>query len=552
MANSQKLQSTLQKELNELKNLADEQMHAYQSQRALLYKGLAMVYLWWAKANKEKGLLEKLYKQNNIQYKKDIKANINFSPLLQYLWGMDGTANSVPIDLWNRTLNKVQTEVISNSYYKSNTVNKIISFISDKGGIRGLAGYDSMPPTEDVAKAPKVKKAKLPPSVEEKRHEKHLSNSVEYFVKEAKPITKFTTKHTLPTANSDIGLGLFRKTNNGYELLKSVDDRSLIEQALVNAYKRSSDSVPYTISFLTEVIATQTVPKPLENLSRSLADKSKAKTKDGKVMDSLKRLLYMSKEGVFLLSANRSDCSVVTIASPKRKIMSSKHDVAMSVNDSTWIENNVIHSGDINFFTTDSPNKMQVASSKEHPTHKVRFENSLTKRFSFIRFYPLTIFSEGINRQQAIQAVAIKAVHKAKFDANWLAELNGEFLSYWVNGYGKKLKRQEHSVLAMSFGKQGVTFKTRQRADNWEEETLIKYTYPNKTKALTVEVLTKDIIPILNSLVYGDVKGSVNVAVDSKAIQFKYETLNATYQIALPTANSKGKRNGDYFASYGA
>ena len=300
MANSQKLQSTLQKELNELKNLADEQMHAYQSHRALLYKGLAMVYLWWAKANKEKGLLEKLYKQNNIQYKKDIKANINFSPLLQYLWGMDGTANSVPIDLWNRTLNKVQTEVISNSYYKSNTVNKIISFISDKGGIRGLAGYDSMPPTEDVAKAPKVKKAKLPPSVEEKRHEKHLSNSVEYFVKEAKPITKFTTKHTLPTANSDIGLGLFRKTNNGYELLKSVDDRSLIEQALVNAYKRSSDSVPYTISFLTEVIATQTVPKPLENLSRSLADKSKAKTKDGKVMDSLKRLLYMSKEGVFL------------------------------------------------------------------------------------------------------------------------------------------------------------------------------------------------------------------------------------------------------------
>ena len=333
MANSQKLQNTLQKELDELKNLADEQMHAYRSSRALLYKGLAMVYLWWAKANKEKGLLEKLYKQNNIQYKKEIQANINFSPLLQYLWGMDGTANSVPIDLWNRTLNKVHTEVISNSYYKSNTVNKIISFISDKGGIRGLAGYDSLPPTEDVAKAPKVKKAKLPPSVEEKRHEKHLSNSVEYFVKEAKPITKFTTKHTLPTANSDIGLGLFRKTNNGYELLKSVDDRSLIEQALVNAYKRSSDSVPYTISFLTEVIATQTVPKPLENLSRSLADKSKAKTKDGKVMDSLKRLLYMSKEGVFLLSANRSDCSVVTIASPKRKIMSSKHDVAMSVND---------------------------------------------------------------------------------------------------------------------------------------------------------------------------------------------------------------------------
>ena len=62
-----------------------------------------------------------------------------------------------------------------------------------------------------------------------------------------------------------------------------------------------------------------------------------------------------------------------------------------------------------------------------------------------------------------------------------------------------------------------------------------------------MEVLAKDIIPILNALVYGDLKGSVAVDVDSKAIQFKYETLNATYQIAVPTANSKGKRNGDYF-----
>lgn len=550
MANSQKLQNTLQKELNELKNLADEQMHAYQSARTLLYKGLAMVYLWWAKANKEKGLLEKIYKQNNIQYKKDIKANENFSPLLQYLWGMDGTVNSNTIDLWNRTLNKVHTTVVSDTYYKTNTVNKIISFISDKGGVRGLAGYDSLP-TVDVAKAVEVKKPKLSVDVEKKRHVEHLEKSKMYFAQTAKPLSKFETKHSLPTADSSIGLGLFRKTKNGYELLKAVDDKNLIEQALVGAYARSTDSVPYTVSLLTEMIATQTVPKALESISRSLADKSKAKTDDGKVMDSLKRLLFMSKEGVFLLSANRSDCSVVTIATPKRKIMSSKHDVAMSVNDSTWIESNVIHSGDINFFTTDSPNKMQVASSKEHPTHKVRFENSLTKRFRFIRFYPLTMFSEGINRQQAIQALAIKAVHKAKLDANWLAELNGEFLSRWVNGLGKRMKRQEHSVIAMSFGKKGVTFKWIQRADTYEDEQLIKYTYPNKTKALTVEVLSKDIIPILNSLVYGDIKGSVDVAVDSKAIQFKYETLNATYQIALPTLNSKGKRNGDYFASYG-
>lgn len=551
MANKNSLQSALQKELKQLKQLADEQLHAYQSARTLLYKGLAMVYLWWVKANKEKGLLEKIYKQNNIQYKKDIKANENFSPLLQYLWGMDGTVNSNTIDLWNRTLNKVHTTVVSDNYYKTNTVNKIISFISDKGGIRGLAGYDSLP-TVDVAKAVEVKKPKLSVDVEKKRHVEHLEKSKMYFAQTAKPLSKFETKHSLPTADSSIGLGLFRKTKNGYELLKAVDDKNLIEQALVGAYARSTDSVPYTVSLLTEMIATQTVPKALEGISRSLADKSKAKTDDGKVMDSLKRLLYMSKEGVFLLSANRSDCSVVTIANPKQKVMSSKQNVAMRVQDGTWIEDNAIHSGDINFFTTNSPKKLQTVTSKnEKATHSLLLENTLTKQERNVRFYPLNIYKNEASRTQAVQAVAIKAVHKAKLDANWLAELNGEFLSRWVNGLGKRMKRQEHSVIAMSFGKQGVTFKWIQRADTYEDEQLIKYTYPNKTKALTVEVLSKDIIPILNSLVYGDVKGSVDVAVDSKAIQFKYETLNATYQIALPTANSKGKRNGDYFASYG-
>ncbi len=68
---------------------------------------------------------------------------------------MDGTVNSNTIDLWNRTLNKVHTTVVSDTYYKTNTVNKIISFISDKGGVRGLAGYDSLP-TVDVAKAVEV------------------------------------------------------------------------------------------------------------------------------------------------------------------------------------------------------------------------------------------------------------------------------------------------------------------------------------------------------------------------------------------------------------
>jgi hypothetical protein len=552
MATKQTLKSKLQKELKLLKQLADEQLHLYVSSRNKLYEGLAKTYLWWQEANKEKGLLEKLYKDNGIQYKKEIKAEENYSPLLRYLWGMDGTVNSNTIDLWNRALNKVNSAVNADkAFYKQNTVQKIITYIDTKGGIRGLAAYDSG--RVDLAKEPKKKKTKVDINIEKKQYEEHLVKGLAYYTKSATPIAKFQTKHSLPTADTSIGLGLFRKNKSGYELLKAIDDKALIEQALIGSYARSTDGVPYTVRLITEIIATQTVPKPLESLSRSLADKSKYKTEDGTVLMMLKRLLYMAEKRVFVLSASRSSCSPVTIAIPNKQIIDSKKSVALAINDRTYIENNLIQSGDINFYTTDSPNKFDAIKG-EIASHKLELENTITKKYRFIRFYPLAVYKTEVSRQQSIlkRGLKFKAVHTAKLDANWLAELNGEFLSRWVNGLGKSIKRKEYAVLAMAFGKSGVTFRFSQRDNKYVEEELIKYTYPSNSKAIAVEVLAKDVIPVLNSLVYSDIVGNVIVEVDSKAIFFKYKTKSADYIVAIPTTNSKGIRNEEYFEAYGA
>lgn len=554
MAIKQTLKSKLQKELTQLKELADKQSHLYVSSRTLLYEGLAKVYLWWQDANKEKGLLDKLYADNGIQYKKEIKADENYSPLLRYLWGMDGTVNSNTIDLWNRALNKVNAAINADKvFYKQNTIQKIITFIDTKGGIRGLAAYDST--QVDVAKEPKLKKTKIDVNVEKKRHEEHLAKGNVYYATNATPIAKFATKHSLPTADSSIGLGLFRKTKSGYELLKAIDDKALIEQALIGSYARSTDSVPYTVRLIAEIIATQTVPKPLQSLSRSLADKSKFKTEDGTAMMMLKRLLYMAEKRVFVLSASRSACSPVTIAIPNKQIIDGNKDAFLAINDRTYVEDNLIHSGDVNFYTTDTPTKVPAVRDKtEASTYKLYLENTLTKKYRFLHFYPLTVPKSEASRQQAIlkRGMKFKAVHTAKLDANWLAELNGEFLSRWVNGLGKSIKRKEYAVIALAFGKSGITFKFCQRANTYVEEELIKYTHPSNAKAMTVEVLAKDIIPILNSLVYSDLVGGVTVEVDSKAIFFKYKTKSAEYIVAVPTTNSKGIRNEDYFQAYGA
>ncbi len=96
MANSKP--KRLAQELDELIALADRQAHAYKSARDLLWEALSKLLVWWMRANKQKGYLDRLYKQRGIQYKATTDQSVNFSPLLRLIWEMDGTLNAATID----------------------------------------------------------------------------------------------------------------------------------------------------------------------------------------------------------------------------------------------------------------------------------------------------------------------------------------------------------------------------------------------------------------------------------------------------------------------
>ena len=294
----------LRAEIENLKKLADDQSHHYKSSRELLYEGLSRVYLWWQEANKESGLLESMYEEYNLQYKRQTIHEIVFSPLLRYLWSMDGTVNSNTIDQWNRALNNMHTEVQNNGeYYKTNTREKLISLISNKGGISALAGY-----VEKTAENTAAPKAKLNKSAEEKLQNAHLHKGKVFFATTARPIANFNVPQTLTAADSGFTLALLRKTGNGYDVLGTVADAALVEQAVVAAYQRTSAEMPNTARLLTDIIRTQTLPAKIAGMAPSLADNSKYKVEEGskEVMKQLKRLLFMAKTGEFVLSANRS------------------------------------------------------------------------------------------------------------------------------------------------------------------------------------------------------------------------------------------------------
>ena len=213
----------LKAELELLKELADLQTHHYVSSRKLLHEGLSKVYLWWKDANTHEGLLEKLYDEYNIQFKRATIHEIQFTPLLRYLWNMHATINSNTLDQWNRALNKIHIAVQNDKeYYKTNTEQKLITFIANSGGITSLAGYASYENSET-----EIKKNKLPKSAEIKLRDAHLTLGNKFFATKAKPIANILTKQVYPS-NNGFSVALIRKSENGYEVLGTVDDKEIV------------------------------------------------------------------------------------------------------------------------------------------------------------------------------------------------------------------------------------------------------------------------------------------------------------------------------------
>lgn len=100
-------EAKLKADLKKLKAAAQAQRSAYESSQKQLYKTLTAAYMWWRQANLRTGFLERLYIEYGIRYKKETMHKEKFSPLLRYLWNMDGQQHSATIDIWNRALNKI-------------------------------------------------------------------------------------------------------------------------------------------------------------------------------------------------------------------------------------------------------------------------------------------------------------------------------------------------------------------------------------------------------------------------------------------------------------
>ena len=132
--------------VNELKKIFEhtaEEAAIRSRSNEYLYKGLAWVYLWWVKANKESGFLEEQYKQYNIGGH-NVAGEEKFTRLLRLTWRLDWTEESrANLQQWSNALRKLHVEYESNKdAYRTNPQEQLAKFIDTSGGLRKLIGAD--------------------------------------------------------------------------------------------------------------------------------------------------------------------------------------------------------------------------------------------------------------------------------------------------------------------------------------------------------------------------------------------------------------------------
>jgi len=548
-------QKELRLKLDRLIGDADEQTQLYESSIQRLYITLGDVYLWWREARKYDGFLEELYAKQNLVQRGEEE---NFTRLVRLVWQLDWQGNTAPkLQNWARSLRGFHHEYETNrqAYQVDDASEKIRQYFDHMGGI-GAVGRIVSPlqqTDDDVASgkqktATPKKKSELDELNEQQVRSKHIELGERFFADETPYIKNIVSKgKKLNVTRKGYAVALVRRTASGnLDILSLTNNDSIVQDTIVETYKRNDDALPPILRTLSETIKTQALPIQLEKHRQGLNDVTDVLGSDGKTkLRTVKRLLLRPKTKDILLSECRTDCSVVTLVKPNKFPSNVMEDITLRAVNHKYIEQNMLQTRDLCFYTTETKQLETVKDESLKASHRLQTKNTVTDRIHNLYFYKLSSQADGnkqqaeINREQLGSPTWMATVNK-----EWVEDLHSICVGNWLREFGGQLNRDRHKQvmlkLSMSFeisydGTRGHYTKT--------ETNIPKPKVDRHSSALQFHVRSKDIFTVLNSLAQQDIQGDVELAANEHVFTISFTTNHASYVIAVPTCNDRGHLN---------
>lgn len=542
--------------LDELVELAEEQNRVYLQGRNALWRALVRLYLWWRDAKTVDGFLEECYERYDIVGRLR-GGEENFTRVLRLVWRMQWNGPSAAkLQQWSLALRKLDIEFETNrASYRANAEDKLVTFIDAQGGVAGLIGFNAQLPEDPDSETPRKRgKPRVNPDDEAKIFAKHLELGELFFQQKSKPIVSIETTFPVPTTRKDYAVALLRKKSaSRFDVLAMLNDEQMVSTAIVDGYKRSTDTAPQVLAAMTEVIASQSLPLAVERHRASLVNPSKVRASDGSLMKQSKRLLFRANEGDVLLSDSRTDCSVVTLAKLHGgNCLDAKKDVFLNVLDRKYIEQNIIQCRNLGIYTAHNTDKVPAVRGIK-ASHKLLIENSVTKRVRGLYFYEIDSIGQESRFQACIADDLPEAVWRATVDRLWIERLNALFVSPWLREYGDQIKRDNKRSIQLQLSPTKVVIA------HFGERGFYSHSSPSfdvekvqDSKSIKLTFWSREIFPVLNGLLHMGIDKKIELSACDAYFSISCKTPYADYKIYVPPITSMENRVSTAFKRYGA
>jgi hypothetical protein len=557
-----KTKTELLEKLNALKGIAAEGTAAYQRSKDFLYKGLVGTYLWWIEAKKINGFLEEVYEANGLAVNEKDSAE-KFTRIVRVIWKLDWTATNAPkLQQWSNVLREIDKEYTNNkAAYKTAAEQKLYNLIDGAGGIRKFIGADkyAIADLESIKETRRSnKKGRQQILDDAKIRDKHIELGKTYFATKAKSLLNIETNTPIPITADGYTLALLRQSPSSktkYLLLATTSDSTLVEDSIIASYKVGKDDLQPSLRLLTEIIATQSIPVAMEKHRPAMQDSFSVVDGNNERFKwtQNKRLLFRKVSKDILLSENRTDCSVVTRIKPKAFPINIDTDTFLRVNDRTFVENEIIQSRNLALVGVNSNDQIpKTKNSNTAYTHLLETTNKVTGKKRNLYFYPTSNLQELSQFQADIDDDELgDAVWGAHVNKLWLEFLNATFINSWIAQEGIRYNQSKNKTAQVNLTTQRIKIQYYGENGNYgkhrefEVDQVERWSSNHK-----LNVATRDLIPVLNGICGMDVVGKVAIYAYASALHFEFVTDLANYQIAIPSANYKGKRIKAGFAEY--
>jgi len=550
---------TLQKRLDILIADAEEQTQWHKKSQERLYRTLGGAYLWWRESYKVDGFLEELYAQRDLVHRKKEE---NFTRLVRLIWQASWSGNDPKVQNWAKALRGLDHEFRTNrdAYQVKDPLEKISQFFRSAGGIGAVArtvdplpdDNDENPPTKK--KPSPRKKTAIDKLNDQQIRARHILLGELFYADEPpyiKNIVSDSKRNEL--TRKGYAVGLIRKTKSGgFDLLSITNNESIVHDTIVDTYKRNEDSLPPILRTITEAISTQTLPTPFEKFRQDFNEVTSVLASDEKTkLHTVKRLLIRPKTKDMLLSECRTGCSVVTIVTPNQFPTNLSEDVFLRSVNHKYIEQNMLQTRDLCFYTTLSKKIERVEDPEIKASHRLQIKNTVTDSINNIYFYNLAIQSDGSKKQAAINYAELgKPTWAATVTKEWLEDLHISFISDWLSQYGHQWNRDRHKHLALELSKSFLIRHYGTRGEYTTPHSVSLEKLERFSKPITFHLRSKDFITVFHALAKPSIVGKIKLAANEHVFTIYYNTEHAAYLIAVPTCNDVGHLNTTAFTSY--